>query len=269
MRRVARHPAEDLGRGGERADGGRCAARPAEVLRARARRRGSRPRSSAASGRRGASRSARAPSAAPRRARRCRSRRARRRGTRRARRRAARAPRARARAGRVSSSRASGRSGAAAEALQDDGAAEHRRERRAARSIGSCASGSARLTCGRSANTSASVQGRAGSGCATSAAREPLAARDDLQLAVGGADRAGPGARAVHEHAVRERHAAEPDLLPLTAGSVAGARPAAARLQGRGGRRRSGVPSTATTGITSRIDEVVNASSAAASAASS
>ena len=35
----------------------------------------------------------------------------------------------------------------------------------------------------------------------------------DLQLAAVRADRARPGARPVHEHAVRERNAAEPDLL--------------------------------------------------------
>src|SRR5207302_625022 len=42
---------------------------------------------------------------------------------------------------------------------------------------------------------------------------KPLAARSDLQLSLVEPDGAGPGSRAVDEHAVRKRHPAEPDLL--------------------------------------------------------
>ena len=80
--------------------------------------------------------------------------------------------------------------------------------------------------------------------------REPrtrLRSRDDLQLAVVGADGAGPGGRAVDEHAVRERHAAEPDLVSVTGSGYAlsglvatGGRPSLEqRLQLRGAPRRA------------------------------
>ena len=42
---------------------------------------------------------------------------------------------------------------------------------------------------------------------------EPLALRGDLDLPIVGADRAGPGGRPVHEHAVGKRHSSETDLL--------------------------------------------------------
>ena len=42
---------------------------------------------------------------------------------------------------------------------------------------------------------------------------EALELGRDLEPPVGQADRAGPGVRPVHEHAVRERHPAEPDRL--------------------------------------------------------
>ncbi len=44
-------------------------------------------------------------------------------------------------------------------------------------------------------------------------ADEPLALGRDLHVPVGGADRTGPGSRPVDEHAVSERHPAEPDFL--------------------------------------------------------
>ena len=44
-------------------------------------------------------------------------------------------------------------------------------------------------------------------------ADQALPLGDDLQLAVVGPDGAGPGRRAVDEHAVRKRHAAEAELV--------------------------------------------------------
>ena len=99
-----------------------------------------------------------------------------------------------------------------------------------------------------------------------------LQCRRDLDLAVGVADRARPGARAVHEHAVRESHAAEADLLVAhrSRGYPAADRSARCSDSAAG----PGLPSPicaasiATTGITSRIEEVRNASSAASSRSS-
>ena len=90
--------------------------------------------------------------------------------------------------------------------------------------------------------------GRAGA-AADARADEPLPLGDDLQLAVGGADGAGPRRRAVHEHAVRERHPTEPDLLSFASfassaigprvlvGDLLEERPAAARQRRRAGSR--------------------------------
>ena len=131
------------------------------------------------------------------------------------------------------------------------------------RSIGSRASGRARLTCGSRANASTSRAGPRSSGFVTSAARKRLRRRDDLQLAVGGPHGARPGLRAVHEHAVRERHPTEPDA-DLAHRRERSRSAACSRAASRAGprRRRPALPSSETTGITSRTDEVVNASSA-------
>ena len=68
----------------------------------------------------------------------------------------------------------------------------------------------------------------------------------------------------MHEHAVAKRHSAEPDVI---AHGLERSRSAACSRAAAGPGRPSptGFPSTLTTGTTSRIDEVSNASSAAAS----
>ena len=191
-----------------------------------------------------------------RRARSCRSRCARRRGTRRARRRAARARPARARAALVSSSRATG--GSRERLTRPAGRPRCRPSTRARAGApsGARASGSARLTCGRSANASASRAGPRRSGlrdatphAGACAVRRPSARR---RRSAPRTPRRGGRARARRSRAPCRRAG----LCSVTAGSVAGARPAAAPRPGRERRRRSGVPSSATTGITSRIDEV-------------
>ena len=80
------------------------------------------------------------------------------------------------------------------------------------------ASGSARLSAGRTAKASASRAGPRSQGCWT---REPISRlrrAATLTLAVVGADGAGPGGRPVDEHAVRERHPAEPDAVGQSEG---------------------------------------------------
>ena len=100
-------------------------------------------------------------------------------------------------------------------ALDGDGAADHGGERRTGRSNGSRAAGSRRCTRGSNAKASTSRAGPRSSGFVTRAARKRLRADDDLEAPSGVADRARPRRRPVDEHAVRERHAAEPDLLRL------------------------------------------------------
>ena len=169
--------------------------------------------SSGASGRSGASRTARAPSAARSRARRCRSRCAPRRGTRRARRRAARVRPARARAGSSAARAPAGRSDERRSRCSTTARAEHRAEH--ARAL------ERQLRLGQRAlelraaarRPPRGAPGRAAAGSCTRAAWMALAPGDHLQLAVGGPDRARPGVRSVHEHAVAERHAAETNGL--------------------------------------------------------
>ncbi len=187
---------------------------------------------------RGASRSARAPSRASRRARTSRSRCARRRGRRRAP-----APRSASAAGASESSPAtsSARRGAERPAsrarLDRDRAAASIAASTAGRSNGSRASGS------RAAHLAAAARtprrggpGRAGTASRPSPRGSACTSDGDLQLAVLGADRAGPGVRAVHEHAVRERHPAEPQLLVGHGPTVATPRPVP---RGGGSRRRA------------------------------
>ena len=81
-------------------------------------------------------------------------------------------------------------------------------------------------------------------------------------------DRARPRRRPVHEHAVRQRHPAEADLLVAhrSSGYPAVARSARCRPGRRSGRPSADrAPSTATTGITSRTDDERKASSAPSS----
>ena len=78
---------------------------------------------------------------------------------------------------------------------------------------GSFASGRARLICGMIAMASSKRAGPRSNGLSTVLARLALALRRDLSCAVLRADRAGPGLGPVDEHAVGERHAAEPELL--------------------------------------------------------
>jgi hypothetical protein len=77
-------------------------------------------------------------------------------------------------------------------------------------SIGNFALGSFALICGRSSSASASL--------AEQRALDPrrhqaLACRRNLDPPVLVPDRARPGMRPMHQHAVRESHAAEPNLL--------------------------------------------------------
>ena len=237
--------------------------------------------SSRAAAPRGASRSARAPSGGARRARTSRSRRARRRGRRRARRRAARRARARTRGARWP---ARGRAAAA------------RRFVRTARTATVLAAiipitaGARRAASPRAARASpaggrrtrrASFSGPRRSGFLTSGAEDPLLRRGDLDRPVGEPDGAAPGGRAVDEHAVRERHPAQSDLVagPSARGyrlrvayrnPSARRRPRAVRPAAPERRRRAGSASRprSATGRISRTDDEVNASSAASSSAS-
>ena len=81
------------------------------------------------------------------------------------------------------------------------------------RSIGSTASGSSRFTWGNSAKTSAILAGPRSSGERTPAAENRLRRATASSAHRPRFGRAGPGTRAVHEHAVPERHPAEPELL--------------------------------------------------------
>ena len=78
---------------------------------------------------------------------------------------------------------------------------------------------------------------RGSSGLLMREACRPLRRATTLTSPLVGADRARPGRRPVHEHAVAERHTAEPDRS-VTAGRVAGARLVAAPAAGPRGRRR-------------------------------
>ena len=94
---------------------------------------------------------------------------------------------------------------------------------------------------------------------------QPLARGRDLDLAVVVPDRAGPGVRPVHEHAVREGHPAETNLVAHARSVAPAARLSAAWSSSAAGPRAIGAPSSSVTGITSRTDEDVKASSAASS----
>ena len=157
-------------------------------------------------------------------------------------------------------------------------------DRRAARRASAPRAG-ARLTSGSTANASASRSGPRTNGMVTRGAEPRLRPRRGLDRPVGQPNGGAPGRRPVHEHAVLEGHAAEPELLHDAEGSASDPGHGCAR------RRRStrsaatcvsprdaeapagGAPpphgssyarsSTATTGMTSRTDDEVKASSAA------
>ena len=91
---------------------------------------------------------------------------------------------------------------------------------------------------------------------------QPLARGGHLDLARVGADRAGPGGRPVHEHAVASAMPPRRILLLMRWSVATAARLSAACSSSAAGPRPIGAPSSSTTGITSRTDEEVNASSA-------
>ena len=161
----------------------------------------------------GGRRSARAPSSRPRRARTCRSRCARRRGRRRARRRGARTRQARARSTPASSSCATGRRRPDSRSPRTTVAAPTIDASARRSCIGSFAAGSLRFTSGRTARASTSRAGPRRSGVLDARSAEPLGRGRDLDATVLAPDRTRPRGRALHEHAVCERHPAEPDLL--------------------------------------------------------
>ena len=96
-------------------------------------------------------------------------------------------------------------------------------------------------------------------------ADQSLALGRDLQLAALRADRARPRGRPVHEHAVRERHPAEVQLLRHRLKRTHRASSSRRWRSTAAGPRESSRPSTATTGTTSRTAELANASSARSS----
>ena len=141
--------------------------------------------------------------------------------------------------------------------------------------IGSCAAGSLRFTCRAAApSPRRAAPGPRSSGFLTPAAWKRLRAEATSISAVLVPDRARPGRRAVHEHAVRRAPSRRGEPSPAhrrgeyrprrersACCSAAAAAPGRA-VADRARRRRP------TTGITSRIDEVRNTSSAATQRAS-
>ena len=121
----------------------------------------------------------------------------------------------------VTSSRAAGRSEARSQALQDDRASPSIDASTCGRSHGSSACGQRALDLRQQGERLGQPRGAAQDRVLDDRAAEPLAPRDDLQLAVvvrtAQAQAVGP----VHEHAVCERHASEPDRRSLTPRSVA------------------------------------------------
>ena len=95
--------------------------------------------------------------------------------------------------------------------LEHDSAADHRGEHAAAAPSGAAPPGSAALDLRQQRERLGEPRRPAQQRVPDRGGAEPLAPRHDLQLAVVGPHRAGPGLGPVHEDAVRKRHATEPD----------------------------------------------------------
>ena len=133
------------------------------------------------------------------------------------------------------------------------------------RSNGSRASGSFRRSSGSIANDSASRSGPRTNGCWMLGANSRL--RADATLISPSSFRIAqrPRVRPVHEHAVREGHPAETNLVAHARSVAPAACLSAAWSSSAAGPREIGAPSSSSTGITSRTDDDVKASSAASS----
>ena len=95
-----------------------------------------------------------------------------------------------------------------------------------------------------------------------------LATRRDMQDAVPVPDRAAPRRRPVHENAVLQRHPSEPNGCLSHAHTVAVRSRSAAWSTSAAGPRPIARPSISTSGMNSRTDDDVNASSAPSSCSS-
>ena len=146
---------------------------------------------------------------------------------------------------------------------------ESRRARSAART-GSAPAGSPGAPSGEARTPRRARSARAGPASAAAAAGARCGLRPDATVsdAVLVAHRAAPRRRPVHEHAVLERHPAEPDWCLVHVQTLAASARSACLEHVAAGPRSSGLPSISTSGISSRTDDEVKASSAASSRSS-